>query len=262
MKTAIFITVRIDSSRLPSKAMIKILGRPVLELIILRARQAKLFDEIVVCTTKREVDDKIEKLSLKNNVKVYRGSLKDKLNRWYNAAKKYKIDNIVTFDGDDLFCDPDLLDLGAKQILNGNIDFIEAPIGLVCGGFTYAFTFNALKKVCSIKDTEDTEMMWTYFKDTGLFKCGVLKNVKKIYYSDKIRLTLDYPEDLEFFKVVFEYFNCKNNDIPLPEILHYLIQNPNISKINYKRQKDFLENQKKKTKLVLKSTQNIINKGV
>lgn len=31
MKTAIFITVRVDSSRLPNKAMKKILGIPVIE---------------------------------------------------------------------------------------------------------------------------------------------------------------------------------------------------------------------------------------
>ena len=252
MKTAIFITVRMDSSRLPNKTMKKILGKPVLEHIISRAKQATKFDEIIVCTTQREVDSQIAELAQGCGVKVYRGSLEDKLERWNGAAREYDVDYIVTFDGDDLFCDPYLLDKGAGQIAEGKYDFIELPKGLICGAFTYAFTSKALAKVCEIKATDDTEMMWTYFKDTGLFKTGYLQGVEDIYFSDEYRLTLDYPEDFKFFTKVFEHFNCINNDVPLKEIVAYFKEHPEIPKINIGRQQEFLDNQKMKTKLVLK----------
>ena len=63
MKTAIFITIRMDSSRLPEKTMRTILGKPVLEHIVQRAKLAKNFDEIVVCTTERKVDDQVADLA-------------------------------------------------------------------------------------------------------------------------------------------------------------------------------------------------------
>lgn len=252
MKSAIFITVRMDSSRLPNKAMKRILGRPVLEHVINRAKQAARFDEIVVCTTQRETDGRIAELARENNVKVYRGSLEDKLERWNGAAREYGVDYIVTFDGDDLFCDPYLLDKGAEQIAQGRLDFIELPEGLICGAFTYAFTGRALEKVCEIKDTDDTEMMWTYFKDTGLFRTGYLENVEDVYFSSDYRLTLDYPEDFEFFTKVFGHFGCTDNDVPLKEIVAYLKEHPEIPQINIGRQQEFLDNQKKKTRLVLK----------
>lgn len=251
MKTAIFITVRMDSSRLSNKTMKKILGKPVLEHVINRAKQVTKFDEIIVCTTRRRLDDSIAELAQKNDVKVYRGSLEDKLERWNGAAKEYNIDYVVTFDGDDLFCDPYLLDKGAEQIAEGQFDFIELPPGLICGAFTYAFTSKALAKVCEIKATEDTEMMWTYFKDTGLFRTGYLKDVEDIYFSDEYRLTLDYPEDFELFTKVFEHYNCINNDVPLKEIVAYFKEHPEIPRINIGRQREFLDNQKKKTKLIL-----------
>ena len=138
---------------------------------------AEKFDEVIVCTTTRDVDDEVVEIAERNGAKTFRGSLDDKLARWNGAAKKFEVDNIVTFDGDDLFCDPSLLDMGSEQIVNRELDFIEAPPGLICGAFTYAFTAKALDKVCEIKASEDTEMMWTYFKDTGLFKCGVLEDV-------------------------------------------------------------------------------------
>lgn len=253
MRTAIFITIRMDSSRLPEKTMRTILGKPVLEHIVQRAKLAKNFDEIVVCTTERKVDDQVADLAQRLDVRVFRGSLEDKLERWNGAAKQYDIDYIVTFDGDDLFCEPVLLDMGADQIRAGKYDFIEAPPGLICGAFTYAFTAKALGKVCEIKDSTDTEMMWTYFKDSGLFKTGCLENVEDVYFSNEYRLTLDYPEDFEFFTKVFEHFQCDKNDAPLKEIVAYFREHPEIPKINIGRQQEFLDNQKKKTKLVLKS---------
>lgn len=252
MKTAIFITIRMDSSRLPNKTMKKILGKPVIEHIIQRAKRATEFDNIVVCTTERSIDDPIAEMAENLNVNVFRGSLNDKLERWNGAAKKYNIDFIVTFDGDDLFCEPELLDMGARQIRNGEYDFIEAPAGLICGAFTYAFTSKALEKVCQIKGSTDTEMMWTYFKDTGLFKTGVLNNVNEKYFNENYRMTLDYPEDFLFFTKIFEHFNCVDNDVPLIKIVEYLDKNPEIALINIEKQKEFLANQKNKTHLVLK----------
>lgn len=253
MKTAIFITIRLDSSRLPEKTMRTILGKPVLEHIVQRAKLAKKFDEIVVCTTERKVDNQVAELAQRLDVGVFRGSLEDKLERWNGAAKRFGIDYIVTFDGDDLFCEPVLLDMGADQIRAGKYDFIEAPQGLICGAFTYAFTTKALAKVCEIKGSTDTEMMWTYFKDTGLFQTGCLENVEDVYFSDEYRLTLDYPEDFELFRKVFEHFQCVNNDVPLKQIVSYFKANPEIPRINIGRQQEFLDNQKKKTKLVLKN---------
>lgn len=252
MRRGIFITIRKDSSRLPNKAVLEIYGAKVMEMIIRRAKLAKNFEDIIVCTTMRKMDDEIEDIAVNNGVKVFRGSLNDKLERWKGAAKQYDIDYIVTFDGDDLFCDPLLIDMGADQIVNREIDFIEAPEGLICGAFTYAFSANALDKVCEIKDSDDTEMMWTYFKDTGLFKTGTLEYVPSIYFNDTIRCTLDYPEDYDFFVKVFEHFKCSNNDVGLNKIVEYLLENPEIPQINIGRQKEFLANQKAKTNLVIK----------
>lgn len=251
-RKALFVTVRKDSSRLPNKAVRQILGCPVLGMIVKRAKQAKQFDEVIVCTTTRSIDDEVVAVAEQYGAKTFRGDLNDKLVRWLGAAHAYKIDYIVTFDGDDLFCEPKLLDMGADQIESRGLDFLEAPDGLICGAFTYAFTTKALEKVCEIKASDDTEMMWTYFKDTGLFKTGKLEDVDPVYFSYDIRSTLDYPEDFVFFTKVFEHFQCVNNDVDLKDIVAYLNEHPEIAKINIGRQQEFLANQKEKTHLVLK----------
>lgn len=252
MKNAIFITVRTDSSRLPNKALLKILDRPIIEHVMLRAKKADKADTIVLCTTERPIDDEIVKIAISNGIGYFRGSLEDKLDRWHNAASTFNIDYFITMDGDDLLCDPELINLGIDQMEREGCDFIKAPEGLICGSFTYAIRADALKKVCEIKGTADTEMMWVYFEKTGLFNIADLYVNESIYFNKNIRLTLDYQEDFEFFKTVFEIFNNQNNDTPLRIILNYLNMHPDIAEINSFRQQDYLDNQKKKVKFILK----------
>jgi len=250
-KNAIFITVRSDSSRLPNKAYKEILGVPVIEMIIKRAKLSKNANIVVVCTTERQIDDKIFEIAQKCEVKRFRGSLNDKLERWNGAAKQFGVDIIATFDGDDLLCSPELIDLAFIQIENEKMDFIKSPEGLACGAFTYCFTAKALENVCQIKNTEDTEMMWTYFEDTGLFNVGELRVDDNIYFND-VRLTLDYQEDFDFFDKVFTHFKNLQNDISLKTVLKYLKDHPEIIAINSAKQQEWKQNQINKTKLVLK----------
>lgn len=253
MKSAIFITVRSDSSRLPNKALLPILGKPTIEMVILRAKLVKNADAVIVCTTERSADDDIVQIADKCGVLHYRGSLDDKLDRWLGAAKKFKVDGFVTMDGDDLLCDSELMAMGIEQLRMSDVDFIEAPQGLICGSFTYSIRTTALEKVCSIKGTSDTEMMWVYFKDTGLFKVSALKVSDPVFYDSNIRMTLDYDEDFAFFKAIFEHFNCVNNDTPLRDIVPYLKAHPEVVQLNAFRHQDWSSNQQRKTKLVLKN---------
>ena len=90
-------------------------------------------------------------------IKFFRGSEKDKLERWNKACIKFDVDFFVTADGDDLFCEPKFIDKAFNQFLDNNeIDFIHCP-GIICGSFTYGIKSKALKKVCEIKNTDDTE---------------------------------------------------------------------------------------------------------
>ena len=252
IKRAIFITVRSDSSRLPNKAYKEILGTPVIEMIIKRAKLSKSANIVIVCTTERQIDDKIQEIAKKCGVQCFRGSLNDKLERWNGAVNAFGVDIIATFDGDDLLCSPELIDLAFEQINRENLDFIKSPDGLACGAFTYCIRAKALEKVCQIKNTQDTEMMWTYFEDTGLFKVGELQVDDKIYYNNNVRLTLDYQEDFDFYENLFTYFKNFQNDIPLKTALEYLNEHPEIIAINSAKQQEWKQNQIKKTKLVLR----------
>ncbi len=250
---SIFVTVRTASTRLPQKCLLPITGVPIIEHLIRRLKRSRDADQIVICTTTKPEDQVLVEIADRLGILSYRGSEQDKLLRWNDAAKHFGVDFIVTADGDDPFCEPELIDLAFRQSESPSLpDFIQAP-GLVCGAFTYGIRASALAKVCQIKGTSDTEMMWPYFTETGLFKVEALQGVDPVYRRPEVRATLDYPEDFEFFKNIIEHFAASHQaDFTMREILHYLDENPGVIKINQHLQEKFLANQKARINLVLK----------
>jgi len=251
MKKAIFITVRNGSTRLPGKAQLLIEGVSTIEYLIDRMKYSKKADCIILCTTENTSDDNLIEIAKQKNIFYFRGSEEDKLERWRGAAEKFKIGFFCTADGDDTFCEPLLIDLAFEQFEKKNSDFIKDG-GLITGAFTYGISVTALKKVCEIKDSEETEMMWVYFTDTGLFKVENLENVPEKYYRNDIRMTLDYEEDLSFFREVAQRGNKSKVYLDLEEIIDIIDKEPKLKEINFFRQQQWADNQKKKTTLKLK----------
>lgn len=248
------ITVRTSSTRLPRKTLLPIGKKKLIEHVIDRARVSLKngLSNVVVCTSTDPSDDVLEKIAKENGVDCFRGSLEDKIARWLGAAEKFGADYIITIDGDDPFCDPELIGEAIKQIEKKSFDVITADTPeYVCGGFTHGISTKTLQKICEMKATNDTEMTKPYLIESGMFNVGML-DVDPIFRNPNVRLTLDYPEDLEFFKTVFDKMKMEKNTVPLRDILKFLNENPEIAKINMFRQKDFNVHQKKLEKLELK----------
>ena len=96
MKIVSTVEARMGSTRLPGKTMMKILERPMLELLIERLKRSKLIDEIVIATTINPKDNLIAELTEKIGVKCFRGSEEDVLGRVLDAAKRIGGDNIAS----------------------------------------------------------------------------------------------------------------------------------------------------------------------
>jgi len=253
MKKAIFITVRTGSTRLPKKALLEINGLATIQHLIRRVKKSKNADLIVLCTTNLQEDRVLCDIAQKEGIEFFQGSVDDKLERWKGAAEKFNVEFFVTADGDDLFCEPELIDSAFLQYKRNKSDFIKSD-GLVAGAFTYGIKTSALQKVCEMKDTNDTEMMWVYFLDTGLFKCEDLESVDKIYKRPEIRATLDYKDDFMFFKSVIENISKQKEYFNLRDIISFLDKNSELIKINQYLESTFKQNQKNKTKLILKKS--------
>jgi len=250
MKSAIFITVRMKSIRLPKKAILKIKGKTVIEHLIERVKLARLPDLIVLCTSTNPDDDILVSIAKKNGIEYFRGSEDDKLDRHLNAAIKYDVDFMVNVEGDNIFYDHEMIDKTIETFIHTQADYItckDLPLGTAAHGIK----FEALKKICEIKDETDTEVYGGYFKETGLFKVEYL-DVEDELRHPEIRMTLDYPEDYEFFKAVFDELYNRRKVFTLKEILALLRKNPQIMEMNKHLQQKYVERIKEHAKVKLK----------
>lgn len=240
MVNSILITVRTSSTRLPRKAILDINGKPTIQYLIENIKKSRLANKVILCTSEEPDDDILCQIATDCGIDYYRGSLKDKLVRWMEACKEYNIDFFVNVDGDDLFFDYNLADLVIEQYNEYPCDFIDGN-GLY--NDVYGVRTKALKKVCDIKDTNDTEYIRLYFTETNLFDVKKINNIPEKYIKRKVRMTLDYKEDFEFFKTVIE--GVLPNELTLDNINNFLYTNPSIANINYFLDEEWKSNQEK-----------------
>lgn len=246
----IFISVRNSSTRLPNKAILDLCGKPTIQYLIENMMHSKCADKIILCTSEREEDNILCDIATRCGIDHFRGSLDDKLVRWRDVCKEYDVDFFVNVDGDDLFFDVDLADIVIDQYKNDPCDFIDG------NGFyndVYGIKTTALNKVCEIKDSDSTEYIRLYFTETGIFQTRKVKDIPIKYIKGDIRMTLDYPEDFEFFKKVIE--GVLPEPLTFDNILKFIYNNPGVSQINFSLDEMWKENQKKIKHFKLKNGQ-------
>jgi len=252
IKIAVFIPVRLGSSRLPRKPLIEVKGKALIEHLIERVKTARLPNLVVLCTTTNPEDSIFIDIAKRNDIECFRGSEKDILGRYLNAALKYDVDFIINADGDDVFCDPELMDKTAETFLKTGDSFIrwnDLPLGAAPIGIKV----EALKKVCQMKDESDTETGWgMYFTDSGLFDVMNLQPDDEELRHPEIRMTLDYPEDLEFVKEIFDRLYTPGKVFMLRDILRLIEKEPSLAQINEGVQDKYWKRFRERAKIKLR----------
>lgn len=234
MKVNAIIQARRGSTRLPNKIFMDIHGAPLLWHVVNRLTYVDLIDEIIVATTTDPKDDLTEEWCKKNNIKYYRGSEDDVLNRFYNAAAKFPCDAIVRVTADDPFKEPNIINNIIKKFIDENLDLStnvfppSYPEGLDCE----VFTFDVLQTMeKTTNDTYDREHVTPYiYNNPDKFKIG---NVISTHNLSSYRWTIDTKEDYEMVNAIYDKRKNKSDEILLmEEIFEILEENPEIVEIN------------------------------
>lgn len=235
-----------NSSRLPGKVLLPILGKPALERMIERVRYSRRVDKIVVATTDTLSDDKIEELCGNLNISCYRGSENDVLSRVLEAVKRFKGDLICELTGDCPLIDPFLVDRIIRSHLSGSYDYTSNMLNkrtFPLGFETQVFSVKVLEKVSAmISDPIDRVHVSCFiYGHPELFR---LNSVTADYeeFGPEIRVTLDTREDYELIKLVYETLYREGSVFTAGDVVRYLKENGELLNINkFIRQKDICE---------------------
>lgn len=230
------IQARMSSTRLPGKVLLDLGGRSVLSRMVERVKGSKLVTRVVIATTIDPTDNPIIELCQQENIDVFRGSLPDVLDRYYQAARFYDAHIVVRLTGDCPLIDPQLIDQTITALIDQNADFScnrlpppfhrTYPIGLdveVC-------TFAALEKAWrEAVEKHDREHVLPYLYEVeGRFKVVQLNHTEDL---GSLRWTLDTHEDYSLLCEVIHRLGNRN-DFSWLEVLELFHQDPELASIN------------------------------
>ena len=240
LTSAVFVTARLKSSRLPEKMLSDIEGRPALWYPLNRMVLASLPNLRVVCTTTAAEDRRIVDYAESLRWNSFQGSEEDVLQRYLDAASHFGVDFFVNVDGDDLFCSVEHVDRIIEKYHETDADYICCE-GLPFGAAPIGVKVSALRDVCARKGEAETQGWGKYFVQSGLYKVEKIKAEAALNRPD-YRITLDYPEDLEFFRAVVRGLNPVGpGELSLSAIAAYLDCHAEVVRMNQKMGDEYWE---------------------
>jgi spore coat polysaccharide biosynthesis protein SpsF len=206
MKIIAVTQARYGSSRLPGKVLKKIGNRTLLSVHLERIKQSRRISKLIVASTLEAEVVQIEAIAKQHQCQVYKGSLTDVLDRFYQAVKNEGADYIVRLTSDCPLIDPLIIDSVINTCIAGKLDYCSNTLHPTFpdGMDVEVFTFNALETAWQeAKLQSDREHVTPFIWRNSTEKGG--DRFKSYNYENDIdlshlRLTVDEPSDLELVK--------------------------------------------------------------
>ena len=238
------IPIRLDSTRLPQKALINICGKPVLYHLLDRVINSKYLtnERVIICTTNKSSDDILVKRCEEYGVNIFRGSENDLIKRLHNAMQQYRLDYVTA---DTLY-----MDLTMEKLLSDpKLDVVYAS-GLPLGVSSKSFSSIGMKKVLSkYRSFYNDTGFGSYFTDTDICNKAVINPVSNNHIDNEIRLTLDYEEDLQLFKEIFKRLYIEGKIFDIGDIINLVKSEPKLKEINLFLNDEYLKRWTSKRKI-------------
>ncbi len=218
------VQARMGSSRLPGKVLEPVAGKPMLLRELERARRASRIDDLIVATTENDEDDALSEAVEQSGSSVHRGSEDDVIDRFRSAAKHAGADAIVRLTGDCPLVDPEIIDETIESWLAGQpaVDFASNALsGTYPDGMDVeVFSRQALERAWAEAHLpSEREHVTFYFWKSGKFQ---VRSLTRDPPAGHVRLTVDYPEDLELVRSVYDALLPRDPEFGLDAILEFV----------------------------------------
>jgi len=228
MRVIIAVQVRLESSRLPNKALADLGGMPLIERLVKRLRTVRGVDGVVLACPERDAGI----LGAAAGVRPIIGPEEDVLTRILNVARETEADKIVKVGADCPLVPPDLIELALEGSKGQGLVQNTVP-----RTFPDGFDFE-------VWDTELIEDLDKFLdgRDREWFTAWALEHCESQFISlkedaSRFRLTLDYPEDLDVIRSVYEDMGDEEWDSS--RLIEWCQRNPSVMKLNQMHVKDF-----------------------
>lgn len=225
---------RMSSSRLPGKVLMPLMGKPMFIRQIERLRRCHNLDEIIVATSDQPDDKQIAEVCTEENVRCFRGSLNDVLDRYYNAALfAGKPDHVVRLTADCPLADPQVIDDCVELHLQKGSEYTSNTIKrhFPKGLDVEIMTMKALETTWrEAESTYDREHVTPYiYRNPKFFSISSLLDR---HNRENWRWTVDTADDMKMIKAIYGALFKKNAEFDTNDVIEFLKNNPDIADMN------------------------------
>lgn len=230
------IEVRMTSSRLPGKHLLKSNGLPMINRLLRRIKSIKLFDHVILATTTNVVDDIFVEVAEQEGTFIFRGSELDVMGRVLHAATSFSIDIICEITGDCPLFDTELTSEALQNFLSQDLDYLNngtsgLPDGLGC----QIFTTRSLETSYSLTNKElDFEHVTAHIiRNPDIFFCD-FPEVPKSFVWPSLSLSLDEQGDYQVLNEIIIESEKSDFFFGTETIISFLRNRPDLLAINNK----------------------------
>lgn len=231
------IQARNASTRLPGKVMMPLAGKPLLLRMYERVKASGYPLTIVIAITNSPADDILYELCKENNIHCFRGDENDLLDRHYRAALEYNARVVIKIPSDCPLIDPLVIDRVIGYFLeNDELDYVSNlhPATYPDGNDVEIMHMDVLRDAWKLAELpmereHTTPFIWEHDFN---YQVGNVEWETGKDYSMTHRFTIDYKEDYDFIKRVYDELYENNPRFGLNDILNLLEQKPEIMEIN------------------------------
>jgi spore coat polysaccharide biosynthesis protein SpsF len=235
MRIIATVEARMSSSRFPGKVLMPVLGEPALSRLVERLRRVKQLDGIVIATTVNTVDDPIADLARRIGVESYRGSEEDVMGRVIEAARSVRADVIAEVTGDCTLLAPEVIEEAVTIYRQGGCDVASNtwkpsyPQGVDAQVFAASLLAEAYAQTTDPVHREHVSL--AFYENQERYRIHHM-TAPEPFRAPDARFQLDYPQDLQFIRAVYEALYPGNPVFSLKEIFQLLRTHPHLKTIN------------------------------
>ena len=120
------IPARYASKRLPGKPLLDVAGKPIIQHVFERARQAKLMTDVLVATDDEHISKVVSAFGGK--VVMTPTSIQSGSDRAAYAAKSLDAEIVVNIQGDEPFINPEMIDETVQALLDDDQIEVSTPV--------------------------------------------------------------------------------------------------------------------------------------
>lgn len=216
-KVVACIIARTVSKRLPLKTLRDLTpGLSMIEFLIQRVKTISEIDEIYICTSTESVDDIMEDIANRNEVKLYRGSADAVIERMLAVGELEKADVLLRITGDNPLTSVEYIPQQLTLLQSNQLDYVRV-IDIPIGATPEVMTTFALQRCYSLMDPSVSEYLMLFLFEPDHFKCGIVKAFQEDYSN--YSLTVDTPDDLARTRGVLQLVRKKPEEILLSDII-------------------------------------------